>query len=43
MIVRAPRSQRIHQGRWCRGKTPMQMFLDSVDVARDKQNPAKAA
>jgi len=35
--------QRTHQGRWCFGKTPMQTFLDSADVAREKQNPAKAA
>ncbi len=32
-----------HQGRWCFGKTPMQTFLDSADLAREKQNPAKAA
>jgi transposase InsO family protein len=35
--------QRTHQGRWCFGKTPMQTLLDSADLARDKQNPAKAA
>jgi hypothetical protein len=35
--------QRTHQGRWCFGKTPMQTFLDSAGVAREKQNPAKAA
>jgi transposase InsO family protein len=35
--------RRTHQGRWCFGKTPMQTFLDSADVARDKQNPARAA
>jgi transposase InsO family protein len=34
---------RTHQGRWCFGKTPMQTFLDSVPLAREKQNPAKAA
>ncbi|MBV1800335.1 hypothetical protein [Siccirubricoccus sp. G192] len=32
-----------HQGRWCFGKTPMQTFLDSANLAREKQNPAKAA
>src|SRR5215216_1077834 len=35
--------QRTHQGRWCFGKTPMQTFLDTTHVARDKQNPARAA
>lgn len=29
---------RTHQGRWCFGKTPMQTFLDSADMAREKQN-----
>lgn len=29
-------TQRTHQGRWCYGKTPMQTFLDSVHVAREK-------
>jgi hypothetical protein len=27
---------RPHQGRWCYGKTPMQTFLDSVPLAREK-------
>jgi len=27
---------RPHQGRWCYGKTPMQTFLDTVPVAREK-------
>ncbi len=35
--------QRTHQGRWCFGKTPMQTLLDSADLAREKQNPARAA
>lgn len=35
--------ERTHQGRWCFGKTPLQTFLDSAPVAREKQNPAKAA
>jgi transposase InsO family protein len=35
--------QRTHQGRWCFGKTPMQTFLDTTHVAREKQNPARAA
>lgn len=29
-------SQRPHQGRWCYGKTPMQTFLDSVSLAKEK-------
>lgn len=28
--------QRTHQGRWCYGKTPMQTFLDSLPLAREK-------
>ena len=35
--------QRTHQGRWCFGKTPMQTFLDTTRVAREKQNLARAA
>jgi transposase InsO family protein len=35
--------QRTHQGRWCYGKTPMQTFLDSLTLAREKQNPAGPA
>lgn len=27
---------RPHQGRWCFGKTPMQTFLDSLSLAREK-------
>jgi transposase InsO family protein len=30
-------TQRPHQGRWCYGKTPMQTFLDSVSLAKEKQ------
>jgi transposase InsO family protein len=29
-------AERPHQGRWCFGKTPMQTFLDSLDLAREK-------
>jgi transposase InsO family protein len=29
-------SERPHQGRWCFGKTPMETFLDSLDLAREK-------
>lgn len=28
--------ERPHQGRWCFGKTPMQTFLDSVPLAKEK-------
>jgi hypothetical protein len=34
---------RTHQGRWCLGKTPMQTFLDSRPLAREKQIPGEAA
>ncbi len=34
---------RTHQGRWCFGKTPMQTFLDSRPLAREKQNIGEAA
>ena len=27
---------RPHQGRWCYGKTPMQTFIDSLDLAKEK-------
>ncbi len=27
---------RSHQGRWCFGKTPMQTFLDSLPLAKEK-------
>lgn len=28
--------QRTHQGRWCYGKTPMQTFLDTIPLAKEK-------
>jgi transposase InsO family protein len=28
--------QRPHQGRWWYGKTPMQTFLDTLDLAKEK-------
>ncbi len=28
--------QRTHQGRWCYGKTPLQTFLDTVPLAKEK-------
>lgn len=27
---------RPHQGQWCLGKTPMQTFLDTLSLAKDK-------
>jgi hypothetical protein len=27
---------RTHQGRWCFGKTPMQMFVDTLPLAKEK-------
>ena len=37
--------ERTHQGRWCYGKTPMQTFLDTLNLAREKliKGPAAAA
>jgi hypothetical protein len=32
--------QRPHQGRWCYGKTPMQAFLDTIPLAREKTRNA---
>ncbi len=29
-------AERPHQGRWCYGKTPLQTFLDSLDLAKEK-------
>ena len=34
---------RTHQGRWSFGKTPMQTFLDSAPLAREKQTQGAAA
>ena len=28
--------QRPHQGRWCYGKTPLQTFIDSIPLAKEK-------
>jgi transposase InsO family protein len=28
--------QRTHQGRWCYGKTPMQTFIDTLPIAKEK-------
>ena len=30
---------RPHQGRWCYGKTPLQTFLDGLELAREKLLP----
>jgi len=32
--------ERPHQGRWCYGKTPMQTFIDTLPLAREKLLPA---
>ena len=34
--VRSYNEERLHQGRWCFGKTPMQTFLDAIPIAREK-------
>lgn len=34
--IREYNTQRSHQGRWCFGKTPMQTFVDTLPVAREK-------
>jgi len=34
--VREYNTQRTHQGRWCYGKTPMQTFIDTLPVAKEK-------
>ena len=34
---------RTHKGRWCFGKTPMQTFLNSADIAREKQSIGEVA
>jgi hypothetical protein len=28
--------ERIHQGRWCYGRTPMQTFRDTIPLAKEK-------
>jgi transposase InsO family protein len=35
-FIEAYNTQRPHQGRWCYGKTPMQTFIDSVPLAKEK-------
>ena len=34
--LREYNEERPHQGRWCYGKTPMQTFIDSVPMAKEK-------
>lgn len=34
--------ERPHQGRWCFGKTPMQTFIDSLSLAKEKHIAAQA-
>ena len=35
-IYRTLDERRPHQGRWCFGKTPMQTFLDTLPLAKEK-------
>jgi hypothetical protein len=34
--VKGYNEERPHQGRWCYGKTPMQTFLDSLPLTKEK-------
>ena len=34
--LREYNSARTHQGRWCFGKTPMQTFIDTLPMAKEK-------
>jgi transposase InsO family protein len=34
--IRTYNAERPHQGRWCYGKTPMQTFFDSLELAKEK-------
>jgi transposase InsO family protein len=34
--IAAYNEQRPHQGRWCYGKTPLQTFVDTIPLAREK-------
>jgi hypothetical protein len=40
-VVELYNEVRTHQGRWCYGKTPMQTFLDSIPLAREKMIAAE--
>ena len=37
VFIDAYNRERPHQGRWCYGKTPMQTFIDSLSLAKEKQ------
>ncbi|VVE85719.1 integrase [Pandoraea sputorum] len=39
----AHNAQRVHQGRWGDGKTPLQTFLDAPALAKDKRIPLPVA
>lgn len=34
--VRYDNEERVHQGRWCYGRTPMQTFGDTIPLAKEK-------
>jgi transposase InsO family protein len=34
--LREYNEERVHQGRWCYGRTPMQTFLDTIPLAKEK-------
>jgi hypothetical protein len=34
--IKGYNEERPHQGRWCYGKTPIQTFLDSLPLAKEK-------
>jgi hypothetical protein len=34
--LREDTEARVHQGRWCYGRTPMQPFLDTIPLAKEK-------
>ena len=36
MWLREYNEERPHQGRWCYGKTPMQTFVDTIPLAKEK-------
>ena len=39
--IREYNEQRPHQGRWCFGQTPMQTFLDTISIAKEKMIAAQ--
>ena len=34
--LRKYNEERVHQGRWCYGRTPLQTFLDTIPLAKEK-------